>query len=160
MRAKIKGVGSCVPPKVVTNDDLAKFIETSDEWIKSRTGIQERRVSDNGTATSDLALIASEQALASAKIPAEHLDLIVVGTTSPDYLFPSVACILQHRLGARKATAFDVSAACSGFNYALAVASSFIENGMIVPALSFSATAPGRWCLRPRRMSRASYPTG
>ncbi|KPJ68228.1 3-oxoacyl-ACP synthase [candidate division WOR-1 bacterium DG_54_3] len=129
MRAKIKGVGSCVPPKVVTNDDLAKFIETSDEWIKSRTGIQERRVSDNGTATSDLALIASEQALASAKIPAEHLDLIVVGTTSPDYLFPSVACILQHRLGARKATAFDVSAACSGFNYALAVASSFIENG-------------------------------
>ena len=129
MRAKIIGVGSCVPPKVVTNDDLAKFIDTSDEWIKTRTGIQERRISDNGTATSDLALIASEHALASAKIPAEQLDLIVVGTTSPDYLFPSVGCILQHRLGARKATAFDVSAACSGFNYALAVASSFIENG-------------------------------
>jgi 3-oxoacyl-[acyl-carrier-protein] synthase-3 len=129
MRAKIIGVGSCVPPKVATNDDLEKFIDTSDEWIKTRTGIQERRISDNGTATSDLALIASEHALASAKISAKQLDLLVVGTTSPDYLFPSVGCILQHRLGAQKATAFDVSAACSGFNYALAVASSFIENG-------------------------------
>jgi 3-oxoacyl-[acyl-carrier-protein] synthase-3 len=129
MRANIVGVGSYVPPKVVTNDDLAKFVDTSDDWIKTRTGIEERRISDNKTATSDLALIASERALTSAKIPAEELDLIVVGTTSPDYLFPSVGCILQHKLGARKASAFDVSAACSGFNYALTVASSFIENG-------------------------------
>ena len=129
MRAKIAGVGSCVPPKVVTNDDLTQFVDTSDEWIKTRTGIQERRISDNGTATSDLALIAAERALSAAKISASDLDLIVVGTTSPDYLFPSVGCILQHKLGAKKAPAFDVSAACSGFNYALTVASSFIENG-------------------------------
>lgn len=129
MRAKIIGVGSCVPPRVVTNDELAKTVETSDEWITSRTGIKERRVSDEGTATSDLALIAAERALTAAKIPAEDLDLIVVGTTSPDYLFPSVGCILQDKLKAKKAAAFDVSAACSGFNYALAVASSLIENG-------------------------------
>lgn len=129
MRAKIIGVGSCVPPRIVTNDELAKTVETSDEWITSRTGIKERRVSDEGTATSDLALIAAERALTAAKIPAEDLDLIVVGTTSPDYLFPSVGCILQDKLKAKKAAAFDVSAACSGFNYALAVASSLIENG-------------------------------
>ncbi len=129
MRAKIIGVGSCVPPKVVTNDDLTKLVDTSDEWIKTRTGILERRVTDNGTATSDLALLAAERALNAAKFPAADLDLIVVGTTSPDYLFPSVGCILQHKLGAKKASAFDVSAACSGFNYALAVAASFIENG-------------------------------
>jgi 3-oxoacyl-[acyl-carrier-protein] synthase-3 len=129
MKAKVVGVGSCVPPKIVTNEDLAKTVETSDEWIRSRTGITERRISDEGTATSDLALIAAERALASAKIPAEELDLIIVGTTSPDYLFPSVACLLQDKLQAKKAAAFDVSAACSGFDYALTVASSFIENG-------------------------------
>lgn len=128
MRATISGVGSCVPEKVVTNDDLAKFVDTSDEWIRTRTGIQERRISEDGTATSDLALIAAERALSSAKLSAKELDLIIVGTTSPDYLFPAVACILQNKLGAQRAAAFDVSAACSGFNYALAVASSFIEN--------------------------------
>jgi 3-oxoacyl-[acyl-carrier-protein] synthase-3 len=129
MRAKIAGIGSCVPPKVVTNNDLAKFVDTSDAWIKSRTGIVERRISDEGTATSDLAIIAAERALNSAKLAADTLDLIIVGTTSPDYLFPSVGCVLQDKLGASKAAAFDVSAACSGFNYALTVAASFIENG-------------------------------
>lgn len=129
MRAKIAGIGSCVPPKVVTNNDLAEFVDTSDEWIMSRTGIAERRISDEGTATSDLARIAAERALNSAKLSARALDLIIVGTTSPDYLFPSVGCLLQDKLGASKAAAFDVSAACSGFNYALSVAASFIENG-------------------------------
>jgi 3-oxoacyl-[acyl-carrier-protein] synthase-3 len=128
-RAKIVGVGSCVPPRVVTNDDLAKIVETSDEWIRSRTGIQERRISDEGTSTSDLALIAAQRALNSANLSAEKIDLIIVGTTSPDSLFPSVACILQSKLSAKNAAAFDVSAACSGFNYALTVASNFISNG-------------------------------
>lgn len=129
MRAKIAGVGSCVPPKVVTNEALTEFVDTSDEWIKTRTGIQERRITDEGTSTSDLALIAAERALSSAGISSLELDLIIVGTTSPDYLFPSVGCILQDRLNASNAVAFDVSAACSGFNYALTVASAFIENG-------------------------------
>jgi 3-oxoacyl-[acyl-carrier-protein] synthase-3 len=128
-KAKIIGVGSCVPDKVVTNNDLAKFVETNDEWIRTRTGIQERRISDEKTATSDLAIVAAQKALKAADLPAADLDLIIVGTTSPDYLFPSVGCLLQHRLGAAKAAAFDVSAACSGFNYALNVASAFIENG-------------------------------
>ncbi|MDD5382223.1 MAG: ketoacyl-ACP synthase III [Candidatus Margulisbacteria bacterium] len=129
MRAKIIGTGSCLPPKIVTNDDLAKTVETSDEWIRARTGIQERRVSDEATATSDLAIVAAEKALAKAKMPAGELDLIIVGTTSPDTLFPSVACIVQDKLQAHKAAAFDVSAACSGFNFALTVAASFIETG-------------------------------
>lgn len=129
MKSKIIGTGSCVPPKVVTNDDLARMVDTSDEWIRTRTGIRERRVSDEGTATSDLAVIAAERALASAGMPAADLDLIIVGTTSPDTLFPSVACIVQDKIKAEGAAAFDVSAACSGFNFALAVAENFIENG-------------------------------
>ncbi|MBU0671745.1 MAG: ketoacyl-ACP synthase III [Candidatus Margulisbacteria bacterium] len=129
MRATIIGVGSAVPDKVVTNNDLAKTVDTNDEWIRTRTGIQERRVSDNTTATSDLAILAAEKALKKSGLAIERLDLIIVGTTSPDCLFPSVACILQKKLGASKAAAFDVSAACSGFNYALTVASQFIENG-------------------------------
>jgi 3-oxoacyl-[acyl-carrier-protein] synthase-3 len=129
MRAKIIGVGSCVPEKIVTNDDLAKFVDTNDEWIQTRTGIRERRVSDEKTSTSDLAMTAAEKALKASGLTAAELDLIIIGTTSPDYLFPSVACLLQNRLSATKAAAFDVSAACSGFNYALAIASQFIETG-------------------------------
>lgn len=129
MKASIVGIGSCVPPRVVSNDDLAKFVDTSDDWIKSRTGIEARRIADEGTATSDLAVIAAERALASAKISGAELELVVVATTSPDYLFPSVACLVQNKLRASSAAAFDVSAACAGFNYALTVASTFIENG-------------------------------
>ncbi|MBU1026723.1 MAG: ketoacyl-ACP synthase III [Candidatus Margulisbacteria bacterium] len=128
MKARIAGVGSKIPEKIVTNNDLTKTVDTSDEWIKTRTGIAERRVSDEKTATSDLAIAAAQKALASAKISPEEIDLIIVGTTSPDYLFPSIACILQNKLGAKNAAAFDVSAACSGFNYALTVGSNFIEN--------------------------------
>jgi len=129
MKAKIIGVGSCVPEKIVVNNDLAKTVETNDEWIRTRTGIEERRVSDAKTATSDLAIVAADKALKKSGLTADQLDLIIVGTTSPDTLFPSVSCILQNKLNATKAAAFDVSAACSGFNFALTVASQFIENG-------------------------------
>ena len=129
MRAKISGVGSCVPPKVVTNADLSKLVDTNDQWIRERTGIQERRVTDEGTATSDLAVIAAQKALAAAKTASEEIELIIACTCSPDMLFPSVACIIQDKLKAKNAAAFDLSAACSGFNYGLSVASSLIESG-------------------------------
>jgi len=129
MRAKITGCGMEVPPRVVKNDDLAKIVETSDEWIVSRTGIKERRVSDERTATSDLAVIAAERALNAAGVAPQSLDLILVATCSPDTLFPSVACILQDKLGAREAAAMDLSAACSGFNFALSCAAAYIEAG-------------------------------
>jgi len=129
MKAKIIGVGSCLPEKVVTNSDLEKIVETNDEWIKSRTGICERRVTDYETSTSDLAIKAAGKALKSANLDQEKLDLIIVGTTSSDYLFPSTACILQGKLGAKNAAAFDVSAACAGFNFALTTATQYIENG-------------------------------
>lgn len=129
MRAKIMGIASALPSQILTNDDLAKMVNTSDEWIRTRTGIEERRVADEKTATSDLALSAAKKALDLAKISSLQLDLILVATCSPDMLFPSVGCILQDKLGAKNAVAFDLSAACSGFNFALAVASNFIENG-------------------------------
>ncbi|MFH1542160.1 MAG: beta-ketoacyl-ACP synthase III [bacterium] len=129
MKAKIIGVGSSVPENVVTNDDLSKKVDTNDEWIQARTGIKERRVSDDKTATSDLALKAAQKALTNAKLDASELDLIIVGTTSPDYLFPSVATLLAGKLGATKAAGFDVSAACSGFNFALTTATKYIESG-------------------------------
>lgn len=128
MRAKIIGLGSCVPPKVVTNDDLAKIVDTSDEWITTRTGIKERRISDEGTATSDLAIIAAERAISSANIKPTDLDLILVATCSPDTLFPSVGCILQERLKISMVPAFDLSAACAGFNFALSTAQAYIES--------------------------------
>jgi 3-oxoacyl-[acyl-carrier-protein] synthase-3 len=129
MKAAILGVGSALPPKVVTNDDLSKVVDTNDEWIRTRTGIRERRVTDYETSTSDLAIKAAEKALQSAGLAPEKLDLIIVGTTSSDYLFPSTACILQSKLGAKNAAAFDVSAACAGFNFALTTAQQYIENG-------------------------------
>jgi len=128
-KAKIIGVGSCLPEKVVTNLDLEKMVDTSDEWITDRTGIKERRVSSAAEATSDLAIVAAKNALEDAKMDSKEIELIIVGTSSPDMLFPSTACIVQDRLGAVNAAAFDASAACSGFNYALAVAASFIESG-------------------------------
>lgn len=128
-RAGIVGVGSKLPEKVLTNDELAKMVETTDEWITARTGIKERRVVDYETSTSDLAVEAAKKALGNANVSPEEVDLIVVGTSTPDMLFPSTGCILQDRLGAKNAAAFDVSAACSGFNFALTVASSLIESG-------------------------------
>lgn len=129
MKAKIIGTGSCLPEKIVTNDDLAKTVDTNDEWIRTRTGIEQRRVSDAATATSDLATVAAKRALESSGLKPEDIELIIVGTTSPDYLFPSVGCIVQKNLGLTKAAAFDTSAACAGFNFSLIVAQQFIENG-------------------------------
>jgi 3-oxoacyl-[acyl-carrier-protein] synthase-3 len=128
-RASIIGTGSYLPKKVLTNADLEKMVETSNEWIIDRTGIKERRVSADNEATSDLAFEAAKRALESAKIDPRELELIIVGTSSPDMLFPSTSCIVQDKLGAVNAAAFDASAACSGFNFALAAAASFIESG-------------------------------
>jgi 3-oxoacyl-[acyl-carrier-protein] synthase III len=127
--ARIAGTGSYLPEKVLTNDDLAKFIDTSDEWIAARTGIRERHVAAEGETTGDLAYHASVRALEAAGVQASELDLIVLGTTTPDLVFPSTACLLQHRLGANGCPAFDVNAACTGFVYALTVADKFIRSG-------------------------------
>ena len=127
--ARIAGTGSYLPDKVLTNDDLSKFVDTSDEWIAARTGIRERHVAAEGETTGDLAYHASGRALEAAGVQASELDLIVLGTTTPDVVFPSTACLLQHRLGANGCPAFDVNAACSGFIYALTVADKFIRSG-------------------------------
>ena len=118
----ILGTGSYVPETILTNQMLEEMVETSDEWIRTRTGIQERRIADSETATSDLALLAAQRALEAAVVSAEELDMIIVATITPDMTFPSTACILQDKLGAHRAYAFDISAACSGFIYALAIA--------------------------------------
>jgi 3-oxoacyl-[acyl-carrier-protein] synthase-3 len=129
-RAAITSLGVYVPDKVVTNRDLEKRIDTSDEWIRTRTGICERRYVEPGTPTSALALRAAQACLERRGIGADEIELIVVGTVTPDMLFPSTACLLQDKLGARRAWGFDVSAACSGFVYALAAGAQFINSGM------------------------------
>ena len=137
--AKIIGTGSALPEKILTNEDMSKIVDTTDEWIRSRTGIRQRRIADESTSTSDLAMIAVEKAVKAAKIDPEELDLIIVGTSTPDTLFPSVGCIIQGKIGAKNASAFDVSAACSGFNFALTVASNFFKSGMSKKALVVGA---------------------
>lgn len=127
--SRIAGTGSYLPEKVLTNDDLAKFVDTSDEWIATRTGIRERHIAAEGETTSDLAFHAATRAMEAAGVEASELDLIIVGTTTPDIIFPSTACLLQARLGAGGCGAFDVNAACSGFLYALSVADKFIKSG-------------------------------
>ncbi|MCX5782055.1 MAG: ketoacyl-ACP synthase III [Elusimicrobia bacterium] len=126
---KILGTGSSVPDKILTNSELEKMVQTTDEWITSRTGIKERRIADKNTATSDLAIGAAKKALAEAKIKPEELDAIIVATITPDMFFPSTACLIQKAINAKNAFTFDLSAACSGFIYGLAVAKNFIENG-------------------------------
>ncbi|WP_371375768.1 beta-ketoacyl-ACP synthase III [Sporomusa aerivorans] len=125
----ILGVGSFVPDKVVTNHELEKVIDTSDQWIVERTGIRERRIVEPGQATSDLATKAAERALQDAGVSAEEIDLIIVGTVTPDMFFPSVACLVQENLKAHKAAAFDLTAVCSGFIYGLITGSAFIKTG-------------------------------
>ena len=127
--ARIAGTGSYLPEKVLTNDDLSRIVDTTDEWIASRTGIRQRHVAADGESTGDLAYHASLRALEAAGVAASELDMIVLGTTTPDLVFPSTACLLQHRLGANGCAAFDVNAACSGFVFALAVADKFIASG-------------------------------
>lgn len=127
--ATIIGTGSYLPANIMTNDDVAKLVDTSDDWIASRTGIKERRIS-TGEATSDLAYEAAVRALRNAGKDAMELDLIICATISPDSFMPSVSCIVQERLGAKNAAAFDLTAACTGFIYAMVTANSFINSGM------------------------------
>lgn len=131
----IVGTGSFIPDKVLTNLDLEKMVDTSDEWIITRTGIKERRIVDDEMAASDLALKAAERALEAAGISALEIDLVVVATITPDMAFPSTACLVQDRIGAKKAAAFDISAACSGFIYGLSVVDQFIKSGTYETAL-------------------------
>ncbi|AHM65573.1 beta-ketoacyl-ACP synthase III [Paenibacillus polymyxa] len=138
------GTGKYVPEKILTNKDLEEIVETSDEWIVSRTGIQERHIAAPEQATSDLAYEAAVKALESAGMTAQDLDLIIVATVTPDMAFPSTACILQDKLGAKGAAAFDLSAACSGFVYGLATATSFIKTGIYNNALIIGADCLSR----------------
>jgi len=140
----IIGTGKYVPEKILTNSDLEKIVETNDEWIVSRTGIRERHIAAPHEATSDLAYEAALKALDSAGMKAEDLDLIIIATVTPDSAFPSTACILQDKLGAKGAAAFDLSAACSGFVYSLATAVGFIQNGMYNNALIIGADTLSR----------------
>ncbi len=125
----ILGLGSSIPEKVLTNFDLEKIVDTSDKWISKRTGISQRRVLDKDTPAYELGVDAARKALDDAGIKAEELDLIIVATETPDYLTPSMSCIVQSKLGARKAAAFDLNAACSGFIYGMSVANQFIKTG-------------------------------
>jgi 3-oxoacyl-[acyl-carrier-protein] synthase-3 len=135
----IIGVGMYVPKKVLTNDDLEKMVDTSDEWITTRTGIKKRRIVPPGTPVSTLATEAAKRALADAKLKPEDVELIIVGTVTPDMQFPSTACFLQSKIGAKKAACFDISAACTGFIYGLVAAKNFIVAGMYKNALVVGA---------------------
>ena len=137
--AGILGTGFYVPEKIMTNADLEKIVETSDEWIVERTGIKERRIAEDNQPMSDLALRAAKAALADAGVAAEDLDLIIVATLTSDRIIPSTACMIQNLLGANHAAAFDLSAACSGFAYAASVAAQFIETGAYKKALVIGA---------------------
>ena len=128
-RVKISALGTYVPPRLLTNDDLAKMVDTNDEWIMSRVGIRERHIVDKGVATSDLAFEAAKKALTQRGIEASDLDAIIVATVTPDMLFPATACLVQNKLGAQKVWGFDLSAGCSQFVYALQVGAQFVATG-------------------------------
>lgn len=130
MRAGIVGIGRYLPEKVLTNHDLEKMMDTSDEWIRTRTGIEERRIAADDINTSDMAFFAAQKAIENAAITPEDIDLILVATVTPDSPFPSVSCRIQERLGAMKAAAMDISAACAGFMYGIVTAKQFIESGV------------------------------
>ena len=136
MYARLTGTGSCLPGGPVTNDDLvARGIDTNDEWIVSRTGIRSRYLAPPGTMASELGLVAAQRALEMAGVDGGELDLVIVATSTPDFIFPSTACLIQGQLGNRGATAFDVQAVCSGFAYALGIADKFIRSGSHKKAL-------------------------
>ena len=138
--SRIAGTGSYLPPRVMTNHDFAaRGLDTSDEWIRERTGIVQRHIADESQASSDLALEASRRALQAAGVQAAELDLIVVATSTPDFIFPSTACLLQAKLGVKGCAAFDVQAVCSGFVYGLSVADNFLKSGNAKRALVVGA---------------------
>jgi len=145
IHARITGTGSYAPAKIITNHDLEKLVDTSDDWITERTGIKERRVVEKGQATSDLAYEASRKALKAAGLGANELDLILIATTTPDMLMPNLGCVLQNKLGAKKAAAFDIYAACSGFLYGMSVADAFIKSGMYKNVLLVGAEVLSRF---------------
>jgi 3-oxoacyl-[acyl-carrier-protein] synthase-3 len=138
-RAEIKSLATYVPPRVLTNHDLEKMVDTTDEWILQRTGIRERHIVDPGVGTSDLAKEAALEAIRRAGLTPGDIELIIVGTVTPDMLFPSTACLLQHKIGASRAWGFDVSAACSAFAYSLTVGSQLIAAGSVKYALIVGA---------------------
>ena len=138
-RVKIVGLSTFVPPRVLTNDDLEKLVETTNEWILQRTGIKERHIVEPGVATSDLAKEASIGAMAQAGVTPDEIGFIVVGTTTPDTIFPSTACVLQHKIGAHHAWGFDLGAACCGFTYALTTGMQMIATGATEYALVVGA---------------------
>ena len=129
VRARISALGTYVPPRLLTNADLEKMVDTNDEWITTRVGIRERHIVDKGVATSDLATEAARRCLAERGIGPEEVEVIIVATVTPDMLFPATACLVQHKLGATGAWGFDLSAACSGFIFALQTGAKFIESG-------------------------------
>ena len=137
--SRIVGTGSYLPPGVMTNDEFAARLETSDAWIRERTGIRERHIADESQTSSDLALEASRRALEAAGVRAADIDLILVATSTPDFIFPSTACLLQAKLGVKGCAAFDVQAVCSGFVYGLATADNFLKSGMYKKALVVGA---------------------
>ncbi|MCI8356840.1 MAG: ketoacyl-ACP synthase III [Lachnospiraceae bacterium] len=138
MRTRIIGTGSCLPETVVTNDDLSKMMDTSDEWISSRTGIRERRLVKEET-TAGMSVTAARRAMENAGVSAQEIDLIIVGTITGDYVTPSVACEVQAAIGADRATAFDINAACSGFMFALFIADAYLKTGIYKTALILGA---------------------
>jgi 3-oxoacyl-[acyl-carrier-protein] synthase-3 len=138
-RAGIVGLGEYLPSKVLTNKDLEKMVDTTDDWIISRTGIRERRIAGPDEATSDMAAKAARKALESAKLRSEDIDLIIVATITPDMFFPATACLVQEKIGARTVPAFDISVACSGFIYGLAIANQFVSSGAYKHALVIAA---------------------
>ena len=142
LKAGIIGLGKYLPKKVLTNKGLEKIVDTTDEWIITRTGIKERRIARDDEATSDMATEAAKRALADAKLKPEDLDLIIVATITPDMFFPATACLVQEKLGARQVPAFDISVACSGFIYGLAIANQFISSGTYKHALVIAAEKP------------------
>jgi len=137
--SRVAGTGSYLPPRVMTNDDFAKRLDTSDAWIRERTGIASRHIADEKQTSSDLALEASKRALEAAGVKAAEIDLIIVATSTPDFVFPSTACLLQAKLGVAGGAAFDVQAVCSGFVYAIATADTFIRSGQYKRALVVGA---------------------
>ena len=142
--SRIIGTGSYLPPKVVTNDDLARQMDTTDEWIRTRTGIRQRHIAEPSQTSSDLGVEASRAALAAARIVPQEIDLIIVATATPDYIFPSTACIMQAKLGIKGCAAFDIQAVCSGFVYALAIADKMIRSGQHRCALIVGAEVYSR----------------
>ena len=144
LRSRITGTGSSLPEKILTNQDLERMVDTSDEWITSRTGIKQRRIAAEGEFTSTFAVEASRRALAMAGVKAEELDLIILGTVTPDFPFPATSCIVQHEIGAVNAAVFDLSAACSGFIFGLSIADKYIRTGEAKKVLVIGAEVLSR----------------